>query len=394
MRERHIQKSCTVGLSGSGRALNADTIKVRGYIFLRHGFSAEGQVNLLNADVGGDIECDKGSFKNPSDHDAASVLCLDGANVRGCVVFGEEFEAEGEVQISRAQIRGQLVCDKARIKGRFIAQGTSVAGGFFWTNIIEPERTKLDLINTCIDALVDDAQSWPARGKLKIDGLTYDRFSSAPTPKSARARLDWLSRQEVFAPQPYRQLARILRNNGDDLGARRVLCEMEQLRREHEYVSRNWFLRFWNSVWSGTLRGTIGFGFHPARALWWLAALTILGTLIFSAGYAAGSLGPSEADAYKQFRASGIVPPNYEHFNPLIYSLENSFPLIRFGQTDHWQPALEPSWQHANSSWISGYLAWMVSPRSLRWIRWIQILLGWFFTTMGLAAVTGIVRKE
>jgi hypothetical protein len=245
-----------------------------------------------------------------------------------------------------------------------------------------------------IDALVDDAQSWPAHGKLKIDGLTYDRFSSAPTPKSSRARLDWLSRQEVFVPQPYRQLARILRNNGDDIGARRVLCEMEQLRRKHEYVARNWFFRFWNSVWSGILRGTIGFGFHPARALWWLAALAILGTAIFSAGYAAGSLGPSEGDAYKQFRASGIVPPNYEHFNPLIYSLENSFPLIRFGQTDHWQPALEPSWQRASGSWISGYLAWVVSPWSLRWIRWIQILLGWFFTTMGVAAVTGIVRKE
>jgi len=382
-------------LPGSGRALNADSIKVRGYVFLCRGFSAEGQVNLLNADVGGDIECGKALFKGSPEHEAAaSALCLDGTNVRGSLLLGEDFNAEGEVQASRAQIRGMLICDKARIKGTFIAQGTSVGGGLFWTRMVEPDQTELDLINSHMDALVDDAQSWPARGKLKIDGLTYDRFSSASTPKSARARLDWLSRQKVFAPQPYRQLARTSRNYGDDLGARRVLCEMERLRRKQEYAARNSLMRFSNSVWTWILRVTIGFGFHPARALWCLSALAIVGTILFSAGYDAGSLAPTEANAYAQFKATGTVPPYYEHFSPLIYSLENSLPILRFGLTDHWHPSLDPTWQYAGHRLTSRYVVWLLSPSSLRWIRWIQISLGWFFTTMGVAAVTGIVRKD
>ncbi len=32
--------------------------------------------------------------------------------------------------------------------------------------------------------------------------------------------------------------------------------------------------------------------------------------------------------------------------------------------------------------------------RFLRVFGWVQILLGWLFATMGIAAVTGLVRKD
>jgi hypothetical protein len=386
-----------LGASGSGTALYADNIKVAGYVFLRKGFSAQGQVNFLNAKIGSDLECDKATFENPSKEDlpgAGIALCLDGANVRGSVFLGEEFNAEGEVQVSRARIGGHFVCTNAKIDGKFIAQATTVTGGFFWTKIVEPDQCELDVVNTHVNALVDDRQSWPEERKLRIDGLVYERFSSSDTPKSARARLDWLSRQKVFTPQPYRQVARVLRNNGDDAGARRVLSEMERLRRNHECAARNRFLRFRASIWSFVLRATIGYGFHPARSLWWLAGLTILGTALFGAGYVAGSMVPTDKEAYSEFKASSKLPPHYEHFNPFIYSLENSFPLIRFGQADHWQASPDSQWQYLPRPWMPQSLSRLISPWSLRWFRWLQISLGWFFTTMGVAAVTGVVRKE
>lgn len=381
---------------GSGMALYADSIKVAGYVFLRNGFSANGQVNLMNAEIGSDLLCNKATLKNPSEEGtqgAGVALCLDGANVQGGVFLAEEFTAEGEVQVSGARIGGHLLCTNAKIDGTFIAQATA-AGALFWTRMVEPELCELDLMNTHVDALVDDRASWPEHQKLKIDGLVYERFSSRDTPKSARTRLDWLSRQKAFVPQPYRQLAKVLRNNGDDAGARRVLSEMERLRRNHEYADRNRFVRFWASTWSAVLRATIGYGFRPARSLLWLAGLSVLGTGLFGAGYVAGSMAPTDKDAYPDFKASSKLPPHYEHFNPFIYSLENSFPLIRFGQADHWQASPDLQWQYMSRPWMPQPVSWLISPWSLRRFRWLQICLGWFFTTMGVAAVTGVVRRE
>jgi hypothetical protein len=382
---------------GSGNALNADSIKVGGYVFLRKGFSAQGQVNFSNAEIGSDLECDKATFNNPHQEDGQGTgiaLCLDGANVQGSIFLAEEFNARGEVQVSRARIGGHLVCANSKFDGKFIAQATVIAGGFFWTKIVEPNRCELDVVNTHVDAFVDDRPSWPERQKLRIDGLIYERFSSSDTPKSAQARLDWLSRQKAFAPQPYRQLAKVLRNNGDDAGARRVLSEMERLRRNHEYAARNRLVRFWAWTWSIILRATIGYGFHPARSLRWLTGLTALGTALFGAGYLAGSMAPTDKDAYSELNASSKLPPHYEHFNPFIYSLENSFPLIRFGQADHWQASPDLRWRYLPRPWMPQSLSWLVSPWSLRRFRWLQISLGWFFTTMGVAALTGVVRRE
>ncbi len=119
-----------------------------------------------------------------------------------------------------------------------------------------------------------------------------------------------------------------------------------------------------------------------------------LGTGLFGAGYAAGTMAPTEKDAYREFKASSKLPPHYEHFNPFIYSLENSFPLIRLGQVDHWQASLDLQWQNTPQPWMPRSLSPLMSPWALRRFRWLQICLGWFFTTMGVAAVTGVIRKE
>jgi len=126
----------------------------------------------------------------------------------------------------------------------------------------------------------------------------------------------------------------------------------------------------------------------------WLVGLTVLGTAVFGAGYAVGSMAPNDKDAYLEFKASSRLPPHYEHFNPFIYSLENSFPLIRFGQADHWQASLDAQWRFSPRPWVPESLSWFLSPWTLRRFRWLQICLGWFFTTMGVAAVTGIVHRE
>jgi hypothetical protein len=67
------------------------------------------------------------------------------------------------------------------------------------------------------------------------------------------------------------------------------------------------------------------------------------------------------------------LPDYYPRFQPLIFSFKNTFPLVKLGQADKWQP----------------------NPKSgLRWVVWIQILLGWRLATLFVAGVTGLVQHS
>jgi sRNA-binding regulator protein Hfq len=398
-----------------GTALQGGRADVKGSVFLSNGFSAEGEVQLLGGQVWGNLDCRRGTFKNPG----KDALCADGANVRGDVCFDNGFNAEGTVRLLGAQIGGDLDCsggafksrggdalsaDRADVKGNVSlgdgssaggtvrlhgaqiggnlgfnggrvnevkAQNTAIRGTLFWQGV---EATSLDLTNASAGSLVDDEKSWPAKGNLFLDGFVYGHISGK-SPRDAKTRLRWLERQDPFTPKPYRQLAKVLRETGDDGGARRVLFEMERRRRQQE--DRSWYARLWGWV----LKWTIGYGFYPWRALGWLVALTIVGWGLFRLGYFSGAIAPTDKDAYCFFQAQGRPPDYYQRFTASVYSLENSLPFVNLSQKDHWTPDPNPR----VSRWM---------PSLLRWFRWVQVLLGWLLATLFVAGVTGVVRKE
>jgi hypothetical protein len=237
-------------------------------------------------------------------------------------------------------------------------------------------------------ALVDDVMSWPPQGSLKLDGFAYQRIFIGP--KKARARLRWLELQSDFTPQPYRQLAKVLRDDGDNAGAQEVLFEMERRRRKKEDLSK--FQKFWSTV----LKSTVGYGYHPAWALRYLLASTLLGFFLYYVGYSAGSIVPADPAAYGVFKPNHqLLPVHYEHFHASMYSLENSFPLVKLGQVDFWRPDPAPE---RFVEWVGNRPARFSVRVSvagfLRWFRWTQIIFGWFFATLWVAAVTGFVRRD
>jgi hypothetical protein len=331
-------------MDASGTALSADGAVVKGGVFLPKGFRAEGVVRLLRAQIEGDLDCSGGTFTNPPK--------------QGMDASGNALSAE------RAVVKG----------GVFLREGFRAEGA-------------LNLTNASAGALVDDAASWPTSGNLILDGFVYARISG-DSPKGAKSRLNWVARQKDFRPQPYRQLAKVLRDDGDDSGARLVLFDMERRRRKQEDRTRP------ARTWSAILRATIGYGYYPGRALLCLLGLVLAGFLLFWGGYLAGSVAPTDKDAYACFRKGGQLPPHYETFHASIYSLENSFPLVKLGQADRWQPDPDPHWQHRPTKWAPRWLALVLSPPLLRWFRWGQICLGWILATLFVAGVTGIVRKD
>jgi hypothetical protein len=350
-------------------ALSTDGADVGGGVFLSDRFSAEGEVRLLNAQIGGNLECTGGTFKNPG----GDALSADRANVKGTVSLSEGFSAEGAVRLPGAQIGGNLECCGGRLS-EVIAENAAVGGTLFWRSVEATEAMWLNLTNASAGSLIDDEKSWPGEGNLLLDGFVYGHISGE-SPRDAKTRLRWMERQDPFTPKPYRQLAKVLRETGDDSGARKVLFEMERRRRKAE--GRSWHARLGGWL----LELTIGYGIYPLRAIVGLGLLTVVGWGLFWLGYSSGAMAPTDKDAYCFFHAQGRPPDYYQRFTASVYSLENSLPFVNLGQKDHWTPDPNPE----GSPRMPGFL---------RWLRWVQVLLGWLLATLFVAGVTGVVRKE
>jgi len=377
------------GAIGSGTALNMDHTLVKGSVFLRDGFSTNGEVRLLGAQIGGNLECDRATFENPPQNGvtgSGTALNAERGAVSGHIFLRDGFKTTGDVRLMGVQTGGGLSCRGASISGTLLAQTAVIKGTFFWTRI-DPKGIALDLTNASAGALVDDAGSRLTAGKLILDGFIYGRISGS-APKDVTSRLDWLDRQKSFAPQPYRQLAKVLRDEGDDAGARRVLFEMEDRRRGQEDPWYAW-------PWSSILKVTIGYGYYPGFSLAWLLFFVLLGWPFFRRAYFAGNIAPSHKDAYYSFQSDHHPPLHYERFYASIYSLEKTFPLIKLGQVDLWQPNPNPSPTNpvvANPPCHSAN--WLISPEFLRWFGWCQTILGWFLATLFAAGVTGVIRND
>ena len=164
-----------------------------------------------------------------------------------------------------------------------------------------------------------------------INGFVYGDIAGGPSDGPSRLR--WLALQPPeYHPQPFRQLAKVLSEMGRDDGATRVRIakEIAQRRFGHESLAQR--------AWSLMLQYTIGFGYQPLRALWWIAGFVGLGTILFGWGYRMRIITPTEEAAYREFVASGDAPPHYPVFNPLVYSLENFLPVVELHQDKYWRP--------------------------------------------------------
>lgn len=381
-----------------GLALNADRLAVKGNVFLHNGFTAEGEVNLPGAQIGNNFACDAGTFKNPG----GTSINGDSLNARGFVFFRAGFNADGEVNLLSAQIGDNLECDggsfrnsggKALNADRITVQGdvllrdgfsadgevrladSVTKGTIVWTGVRGPERATLNLSNATAGAILDDKSCWPGPGKLILNGFVYEHVISGVM--DTKNRLAWLALNQPFTPQPYRQLARVMRNAGVDRGARRVLFAMEDhLWKEERTLSAALFR------WPLSL--VVGYGYYPLRALAGLVLLVFVGFGVYLGARGSRAMVPRDEAAYAQFKATGHAPAHYEPLSPFVYSLENSLPLVKLGQTDRWEPDPSPSSSQS----------FLISPRFLFAFQRLQVLLGWILATLFIAGVTGTVQKS
>jgi hypothetical protein len=298
--------------------------------------------------------------------------------------------ALGAVDLLNCQIGGDLDCTTGTFSKLRLGQSV-VKGALLWTDVKDPNTVELDMRNASVGPLRDEERSWPSAGKLSLDGFCYSRFSR-PAPTSVESRLRWLELCGQFTLQPYQQLAKVLKEAGDAEAAPLVLFQMEHRHRRSEdkgilRKAKSWILR-----WS------IGYGQIPMRALWWLLALVIIGSGVYGFAYLGGIMSPSDKDAYAEFKKKGYPPDSCPPFNPLVYSAEHSFPVINLELKDRWRVGSEPiavkptvNWAVLRSVQKTGLA--LNSPIALRVWMWTQTVAGWVLATLFVAGLSGIVKS-
>jgi hypothetical protein len=83
-----------------------------------------------------------------------------------------------------------------------------------------------------------DQESWANVSSLILDGATYESFSGDLSGRDAKWWIGWLAKQpdphrtSDFKPQPYEQLAKVLRSMGHETEAKEILIEKRKLQRQ------------------------------------------------------------------------------------------------------------------------------------------------------------------
>ena len=377
-----------LNLSGSRTGeIRADELVVPGGVLLEDGFQAEGEVDLMRAKLGAQLDCRGGHFDNPG----KLALRADGLHATDVLLYNGFF-SRGEVNLERARLNGDLVLDAGTFlnaKGDAINADGIVASeilmrqGFRADGLVKLQKarvsgsldmvggifTALDLREADVGNLKDSEASWPPAGKLQLDGFVYGRIAEGPDDPRTRER--WLKLQPDYAQQPYEQLAKVLEQAGDYAGGRRVKIEMEDQSLDDGPINDlKWYWRMPAKLWSLTLKLTIGYGYAPWRALFWAIGIVLLGTYLFGKGMEYGVIAPAHETSESHFP-----------FSAFWYSLDAFLPVVNLRQHDHWVPTA-----HQVTVWGIRY------DEFLRRYLWIHILLGWTITTLFVAGVTGVLK--
>jgi hypothetical protein len=373
----------SLDLTGSWTGpISGDMSVVDGDVTLR--FGHYGEVSFYRAAIGGNLEAGASDFVGDNPLSAVDTT------ISGDALFHNGFRTGGVVDFRLARIGRSLSFNHARFTGKSVnglnAERATIAGAIYWVAIMITPQTQLDLSDAHAGALWDDAASWPASGNLLLDGFVYNDFSGGPG--DSYSRLAWLRRQPLAMqaqPQPYRQLAEVLRRNGREEGATNI-----ELARE-DAVTRFGRMSLAERIWRLALDWIIGYGYRPLRALWWIIGFVILGSFLFRWGYRARLIAPTEEHAYEIFIRTGQPPPHYSPFSSFVYSLENFLPVVNLHLDEYWRP--NPRHRTGSGRSFLRFTDETFAARMVRWYLWVHILAGWVITPLLFAGLAGLLHS-
>ncbi|RZU49345.1 hypothetical protein EV385_1090 [Krasilnikovia cinnamomea] len=237
----------------------------------------------------------------------------------------------GDMNLTRATIFGPISLRGARIEGTADLDGAKVGSAngvsiqadglvaFELTVQCHRPAGHIDLSHARVELLCDRLTSWPAgSGRPILTGFSYQQLRNYT---AVADRLEMIHDATPTAePQPYEQLANVLRAAGRDEEARRVLREKQR----REARSGRWPRRLWGAVQDLT----IGYGYLPGRAASIFVALLLSGTAYFALA----------ANCNGQDGLCPIKPTEHPTWDPFLYVLDVLLPVIDLNHEKAWDP--------------------------------------------------------
>jgi len=263
--------------------------------------------------------------------------------------------------------------------GGLVGVDLELRSAFVWRRVSLENGAQLMLRDASVGLIVDQERAWPPPGKLLIDGFAYSSFDVHPgdAPWDARTRLRWLALQPPgFHLQPYRQLAKVLRESGDEPGAIQVLMAEEDAR----YRQFGFLGRFVGAF----LKATIGYGYQPRRTIGWSLLVVLFGWSVVWAAKRAGVMRATWPE-----NAPTSSEPHYENLHPFLYSLDVFLPFVNLHQEHYWWPDSKNSGQCA----LFGYQL-RLRGSLVRYYLWLQVISGWLLSAILVAGLTGLMRSD
>lgn len=402
----------SLDLSGSMcPGFDAEGIETERGIRLGPGFHARGSVVLIRAKIGADLDCTGASIEV----EEGDALNADGAQLSGSVfLIGARddgavrpFTCRGTLRIVSASVGDSVMVRDAS----FDSQDRKYALNLALVSMRRQLTLKrfhafvgrLNLSGAKTYSLNDDPAEENAPKDLILNGFTYRHFSGQ-APMDVESRLAWLGRQrpqdygQDFWPQPYGQLAEVMRSMGHEADSRLVMMQRNtmagRVSLQIAVKNRRWLRVL--QVWIGDqfMRHVIGYGYRPHRSLYAMIVILAASTWFYDAAWQAGDMTPAAAPilastGWQEALAAEPVHTaahwggtaygqDYETFHPLAYAFDLFVPLIDLGQRGAWGPSTERT--------DLGRIGW--------WLRWVIEIVGWIVTALAAAAITGLVQRD
>ncbi|MFJ8960299.1 hypothetical protein ACIRG5_13020 [Lentzea sp. NPDC102401] len=401
--------------TGSGRALHVDGAEIGGDVVGR-GVKIKGQLRMVDTHVRGSITIERATVDNPAADAVLANRCQIGSNfvvresevsggleLRGITV-GANLDLRGSrlikpgkyrhqprekpsLDIGGATIGRDLIC--ARGDKEFVAHGgvrcrravigrmANFNGGVLgykldshalnamgmqvqelMLNVVSPPKGLVTLRQARCTSLDDNENFWNTTGFIDLDDFRYDSLAypiDLRDDDQVQQRLRWLRQamRRSYHPRPYDQFAEMLTAAGNEEHASTVLIEKQRLR--YKAVAEG--MRFFGPLvllWSFLQRSMVGYGYRPARALGWLIAAWVVGSIWF------------------QVKGPLIEINDDDHlpWNAWLYTIDLVVPIVDFGNKNRWQ-----------------------TPGASQWIASGLIVMGWVLATTVAAGLTRMLKR-
>lgn len=379
-----------------------------------HRFTAEGQVRLIGASIGGDFSLDGAQLVGGN----GASLAADGLEVGRDMSCSGGFTADGTVRLIGARVGGIFNLDGARLTGRKYptlvlgepgggaqasveevvhGSGPALAGdrltvarslhcgdGFVADGAVElvaariggqlvfkgaelsgvEEGVSLTLERAATEAL-DLTFAEPPSGAVVLMNARTGRLTDDPRTWPVQRDLRGFAYDSIESATDVRQRLRWIDADGhyDPATFTQLAAFYRREGREEDAgrvaikkeQRRRAGLALPARSWSHLLYWTVGYGYRTWWATGWLVLVFAIGWIVF------------DQAQMRETKPSADLPA----FQPAIYALDALLPIIDLGQQGGRTP--------------TGFAQW--------WL-WISIIAGWVLTTAIVAALSGLLRRS